>query len=754
MSSSFEALLSGNYWSGIERTGAPVFVTYSFPATKEQVADHADVLGAVAYDTFQSFSATQKAAAVAALSQWADASGLTILEVAPGEGQINFALYDFTGTSFADAAGIALNPFGTWNYQSMLGPAAATYIDDRGDGVTEASGDVFLNLAALQSNPDYDVDLSSDASTALLLHEIGHAIGLKHTGSAPDGNVTFSGLAVHDLLLEGALDHTDNTVMSYNVAAGGPPTTLGTFDLEAVAHIYGSSTADGSQVSSYVWDGVNHILTQTGHDLGSGPAGGDDVIRGISVRDVVQAGSGNDRIFGLGGDDTLDGGTGNDSIWAGLGDDIQTGGAGADWFYASLFDGRGAQADAVTDFDPLEDVLDLTLFGPADDNDEVTNFNGPASWEVLSSFVLGDSGDDAVLTGIWNGTTQTITLAGVDVASLGPGNVVLNSFDARSIVGTGGADMILGSLSADALSGGGGADLVVGDAGNDSVDGGAAADTMVGGSGNDTYRVDDIADIVTELVGAGTDLVRATVSRVLGANTENLLLEGGASIHGTGNELDNSLIGNAGANVLDGREGADRMFGHAGNDTYVVDHSGDLVGEAAGNGSDTVRASITYTLGANVEKLLLLGSAPINGTGNGLDNVILGNARTNRIDGAAGSDNLTAGGGLDYVTGGLGNDLFIYNSIADSAAGVGDRILDFTAGDRIWLQTIDANTLLGGNQAFALDTDGSFSAGEIRQTQFGANLLLEMNVDGTAAADMSILLIGRSGPLATGDFML
>ena len=73
--------------------------------------------------------------------------------------------------------------------------------------------------------------------------------------------------------------------------------------------------------------------------------------------------------------------------------------------------------------------------------------------------------------------------------------------------------------------------------------------------------------------------------------------------------------------MLDGGTGTDTMSGGAGNDTYVVDAPATSVTELAGEGTDTVQSSVTYTLGANVENLTLTGTAAINGTGNTLDNV-------------------------------------------------------------------------------------------------------------------------------------
>src|SRR5262249_49577095 len=144
--------------------------------------------------------------------------------------------------------------------------------------------------------------------------------------------------------------------------------------------------------------------------------------------------------------------------------------------------------------------------------------------------------------------------------------------------------------------GGGGRNVLVGGAGNDTMDGqdnddvldgGIGADRMIGGTGNDTFVVDNVGDVVVENANEGTDLVESSISYALGANVENLTLTGTDDINGTGNALDNIIVGNAGINVL---------AGGAGNDTYVVDNSADVVVENAGEGLDTVLASASYAL--------------------------------------------------------------------------------------------------------------------------------------------------------------
>ena len=114
--------------------------------------------------------------------------------------------------------------------------------------------------------------------------------------------------------------------------------------------------------------------------------------------------------------------------------------------------------------------------------------------------------------------------------------------------------------------------------------------------------------------------------------------DGGASTFDVFALAVTNVTASVGNDTLYGGLGADTMTGLAGNDVYTVDNAADAVVEAAGAGTDLVRAWVNHTLAANVENLTLSGSSNINGSGNGLNNILTGNSGNNALYGSAGID--------------------------------------------------------------------------------------------------------------------
>jgi Ca2+-binding RTX toxin-like protein/GH24 family phage-related lysozyme (muramidase) len=395
------------------------------------------------------------------------------------------------------------------------------------------------------------------------------------------------------------------------------------------------------------------ILTGSSAINGTGNEFNNTII-GNSAVNILTGGVGNDTLDGGDGADTLDGGDGNDTLLGGLGNDSLTGGAGDDTYIVDSGDTIVEASNGGTD--TVQSSLTYTL-GTTVENLMLTgtsaiNGTGNALDNVLTgnsaaNVLTGGAGNDTYIVGSGdtvseasNGGTDTVQSSLTYTLGANVENLTLTGTSAVNGTGNSVDNVLTGNSAANTLTG---------VAGNDTLNGGAGADTLVGGTGNDTYVVDDSGDVVNENAGEGTDTVQSSITYTLGVNVENLTLTGTAAINGTGNALNNTMNGNSGANVLDGGLGADAMSGGAGDDTYVVDNTADTVTEAASAGIDTVQSSVTYTLAANVENLTLTGSTAINGTGNGLDNVLIGNSAANVLTGGAGNDTYVVGSGDSVV---------------------------------------------------------------------------------------------------------
>ena len=188
------------------------------------------------------------------------------------------------------------------------------------------------------------------------------------------------------------------------------------------------------------------------------------------------------------------------------------------------------------------------------------------------------------------------------------------------------------------------------------------------------------------------DTIRASFSYALDKNVENLVLLGTGDFSGVGNVLANTLTGNDGVNILsgedgndtlaggggadtliggsggdtlDGGTGTDAMIGGSGNDTYVIDSADDVIVEEVNQGNDTVVVGFDWLLGDDFENVTLSGSAAVNATGSGADNVLIGNGAANTLTGLGGNDTLDGGGSGDTLIGGAGNDDYVIDSADD-----------------------------------------------------------------------------------------
>jgi VCBS repeat-containing protein len=524
-------------------------------------------------------------------------------------------------------------------------------------------------------------------------------------------NQLFAGAGADQLTARGGNNYLDAGAGNNTLyAEGGHNQMFAGAGSDQFAALGGSSYLEGGDGADNLWadGGSNTELGGAGNDTlqargGSntldGGDGADTLIADNGGNNTLMGGAGDDYLAAIGGDNTLLGGAGNDTLYA-FGSTPNTMGGYSPYGGANFLDG-GEGSDTYI-FDSGFGVTHIADSGTGG-NTAQFNFNFTGSGVIFGigslklSFANGDelhidgfNPDDPLNTcSITTFQFADRTLSLQEVLDIG----------APDINGTTGDDIIQGTGLRDRIYAGDGNDTINAGSGNDIIDGGAGSDTMAGGMGDDIYLVDTHTDAVIEGLNAGIDTVQSTATNyTLTDNVENLTLMGTDNIDGTGNALDNVITGNDGDNVLDGGTGADTLIGGLGSDTYFVDNVGDQVIEDQVGPSysswqwnytpygwqyqlstyttpqiDTVNASISYTLGNNVENLNLIGAGNIDGTGNELDNVINGNDGNNTLVGNAGNDVLNGGAGADVMIGGAGNDTYFVDN-------AGDRVIETIVG--------------------------------------------------------------------------
>jgi Ca2+-binding RTX toxin-like protein len=414
------AIESGNSWNGLDAAGAPVIVTFSFPTSL--AAYDATIAGftPATIASFTAFTAAEQAQALTALGQWAAASGIVFLEVPPGQGDISFANIDFSTTTttpqngnFSTAAGIGFYPFGDWSYLTGNNSAGYGFTSD-----LSAAGAVFMNS-------DFITNGTVDLGT--LLHEIGHAIGMKH----PDQVVYTADGTEHGQILANSDTFANTATLTIMSEAGDAANdanpSLFALDKSAAADLYGpagtggvetTSAAGSNSVSNWEWNAATDTLIQTA-------VSANDTIHGTSVNDIIYGynyggsvpTSGTISLFGLDGTNQLFAGSGTTYLYGGPESNTLVGGAGDDSFY--VYSNQTTVTDAYTTGNNTlyatgvnatlpENVDTLYLFGAgltgtANDQDDSIFGDGMYSNTLVAGagndYMVGGSGGNTLVAG-------------------------------------------------------------------------------------------------------------------------------------------------------------------------------------------------------------------------------------------------------------------------------------------------------------------------------------------------------------------
>ena len=549
----------------------------------------------------------------------------------------------------------------------------------------------------------------------------------------------------------GGVDLVQTTLAAYTLAANienltgtgtGPQSLTGnTLANSITASNFGSTLVGGGGNDTLMGGTSNDSLVGgTGNDSLLGSAG-DDIIYGGGGNDYISGGDGNDTLVSqLFGSSTLDGGSGNDvlvdsgfisTLLGGTGNDTYVIGNAGSTIIEDLYTGGTNLVQTKVTYTLAANVQNLTAIGAA----KVT-LTGNTLANVLTANNAGNrligganGGIDSLVGGAGNdtfvvssaGSTVTDTLGGIDLVETTLSSYTLGA-NLENLTYTGGAvsATLTGNDLANSITGGAGADSIIGVA--NAVAG--VVDTLVGNDGNDTFVVADSLTSVTG--GIGTDLIQSSVNFDLSATSvtgvENLTYTGAGSSTLTGTSLANSITGGAANDLITGNGGTDTLVGGTGNDTFVVDNTLSSVVEALNAGTDEIRSSVSYTLGANVENLTAIGAAKVTLTGNTLANVLTANNAGNRLIGGA-------NGGIDSLVGGAGNDTFVVSS-------AGSTVTDTLGGIDLVETTLSSYTL-GANLENLTYTGGAVSA-----TLTGNDLA--NSITGGAGAD-SIIGVANAG---------
>ena len=535
-----------------------------------------------------------------------------------------------------------------------LGGDDLYFVDNVGDLVVEIAGEgideVRTSISyALGVGVDVEKLATTNAAGTVAINLTGNALVQLLIGNAGaniiDGGAgadTMRGLGGNDIYL---VDDANDVVEEVSGGGNDEARTSVSYALGVDAYVERLVTSDAAGTANLNLTGNAHVLELTGN-------AGVNIITGGSGNNLLDGGLGADTLVGLGGNDVYIVDDAADIV-------TEVVGEGFDELRTSISYALGSGVD-------VEKLVTSNAAGTG-----AINLSGNALVQDLTgnagANILDGGGGNDTLRGLGGDDIYVIDNAGVTIVeAAGSGYDTLSS----SISYTLGAGVSIELLrlnvaiatSALNLTGNEIANRLEGNAGVNILNGGAGADVLQGFGSNDIYYLDHADDQIIEGSDEGAnDVAYSAVSYILGSGVNVEILStishgATAAINLTGNALRNQLIGNAGANILDGggaSNGRDTLQGLGGDDIYIIRQGDEFIYETAGGGIDEVRTHVNFALasGVQVEKISTADAVATTGlflTGNALAQEITGNAGANTLDGGAGADVMRGLGGDDH----------------------------------------------------------------------------------------------------------
>ena len=522
--------------------------------------------------------------------------------------------------------------------------------------------------------------------------------GSAFNGTTTNASILFeTGIAPSDLSISQGVNGNDfnpsNFALVINdgtgsivVNGGLSPSAISsvTFSGESSESLTQFINSFGPTTTSLDYDGPGAFSVLSGGDgqTVSDTSGSDEFIWAFGNGDVVTEASRNSEVFAYGNNDTI---ASNSAAWVGGNNDSLTLGGSF-----------------------LEDV---TLAGGAD---ILVTGNSNAEFVVDQSTDVIQVGAGAVADSIDAFANYTL-----------PTNVAVLTLDS-TVGGLAGWSNSQGGL----LIAGANADTLTGGAGQDTLQALGSNDVLVGGSGSETFILNNATDSIR--LGSGA----ASLNGVLVAfsysltSVANALTVTGSYSTGTGNSASDSLVAQGSYDTLIAGSGNDTLVdststptalvGGAGNDTFVVNNASDVIQDTSSTSTNTIVASVNYTLPTDINGLTLSGTSNLTGTAN---------AGSDSLTGNAGNDTLVAGAGSDTLVGGAGTDTFVLNSgfgndqienaqngdIIQFGSGIAQSSLSFSA---LLGATGTAPSLVISSSSGAVTVQGGLMPGAISEVSF------------------------------------